>query len=480
MFHSRSPRPRLTAQVLAGTLLVCSLCAAGTAAAAPAQPEQRPAVPLAATQPDFNGDGFPDLVVGAPRAAVAGAAHAGYVAVMYGSADGLSLTHRAVISRNTAGVPGNPTANESFGHTVASADLDDDGFTDLVVGNSDGPDTHSVILWGGASGLSGASAVPGSLAATGDFDGDGAADVALLDTGTLSGDDPLGTTATVWKGPVSRAGRPASSYTFGTQEQTYDMRGLAAGDLNGDGRDDLAVLEYTGDGGYATALYTAGASGLDRSTPLAAPAGPNTSLAIGDVNADGFGDLLVGSGDAGAGQLEIGYGAAGGPVSAGQWPVIDQSSAGVPGTDEDGDLFGASLAVGDVNGDGISDVAVGVPGEALGTTGDKQAAGNTILLRGSLQGLNGTGAQGVSQDTAGVAGTAEAGDRFGARVALDDVNGDGHADLAAAAPSEDSGNGAVWSLPGSGTGLQPSAALVVGPKGINAPATGAAFGAHLQ
>ncbi|WP_030904882.1 FG-GAP and VCBS repeat-containing protein [Streptomyces sp. NRRL F-5126] len=482
MFRTRTPTTRLGAQALTGALLACGLCALGAGrAAATTAPAQRPAVPFSATQPDFNGDGYPDLVIGAPQAAVAGAAHAGYVAVMYGSVDGLALDRRTVISRNTGGVPGSPKPNESFGYAVTSADLDDDGYTDLVVGNSDGPGTRSVILWGGPDGLSGATAVPGSLAATGDFNGDGAQDVALMDTAASSNDDPFGTTAVVWNGPISRAGHPASSYTFGENEKYFDMRAVAAGDLNGDGHDDLVALEYTGEGAYATALYTAGASGLGNGTQLTSEAPPaSISLAIGDVNGDGFGDVLMGGGDYGAGRLRIGYGAADGPKPSDQWPVIDQNSPGVPGANESGDGFGASLAVGDVDGDGIEDVAVGVPGETLGTTNGKVAAGNIILLRGSLEGLSGVGAQGVSQDTAGIPGTAETGDHFGGRVALDDVTGDGHADLAGAAPHEDGGNGAVWSVRGTGKGLVAAGALVVGPKGINAPATGAAFGADLR
>ncbi|SEG86648.1 FG-GAP repeat-containing protein [Actinacidiphila yanglinensis] len=479
MFRSPPRVIRPSARFLAGALLLCGLGAAPSATAAAAGPADRPAVPFNATQPDFNGDGYPDLVVGAPGAAVAGAARAGYVAVMYGSVDGLSLTHRAVVSRNTAGVPGSPTPYEEFGYAVTSADLDDDGYTDLVVGNAIGPDTRSVILWGGANGLSGASTVPGSIAAAGDFDGDGAVDVALFDTGTASGDEPLGTTAVVWRGPISRAGVPASSYDFGARERIVDIRAVAAGDVNGDGRDDLAVLEFIGDDGYGTALFTAGPSGLDEAT-VPAGAYPSTSLAIGDVNADGYGDLIVGNAGRGAGQVLVGYGTATGPGPEDQWPAIDQNSPGVPGGNEFGDLFGASVAVGDVDGDGFSDVAVGVPNEALGTAGDKLGAGVVVLLRGGPDGLSGTGAQAFSQDTAGVPGVAEAGDHFGGRVALSDVNGDGRADVAGAAPGEDGGNGAVWSVPGDAKGLVPAAALIVGPKGINAPATGAAFGADLR
>ncbi|WP_425473697.1 integrin alpha [Streptomyces tailanensis] len=67
---------------------------------------------------DFNGDGYADLVIGAPDATVSAKAKAGYVAVMYGSKSGLSTTKRKLVSRSTSGVPGSATANQRFPSSV--------------------------------------------------------------------------------------------------------------------------------------------------------------------------------------------------------------------------------------------------------------------------------------------------------------------------------------------------------------------------
>lgn len=78
----------------------------------------------------------------------------------------------------------------------------------------------------------------------------------------------------------------------------------------------------------------------------------------------------------------------------------------MPGTGEDGDLFGTSLSVGDTNGETYVDVLVGASGKSVGSA---SAAGQATLLRRSAAGLTGTGARGYSQNTSGVPGAAEAG-----------------------------------------------------------------------
>ena len=104
-----------------------------------------------------------------------------------------------------------------------------------------------------------------------------------------------------------------------------------------------------------------------------------------------------------------------------------QDTAGVPGTNDTVDRFGESLSAADITGDGIDDLAVGLPGKELGNDDD---AGAVDILRGSRAGLTGKGAQSFTQDTAGVPGTAETHDAFGSAVELLDINGNGYADLA--------------------------------------------------
>lgn len=125
-----SRAPRTTRRRISSVLLSLPLAASvvltgsGPASAAPAS------VPAAE---DFNGDGYADLVVGAPSATVSGKKQAGYVAVVYGSVNGLSTATKKIVSRSTAGVPGAALARQSFGATFARADLDRDGYGDLVI-----------------------------------------------------------------------------------------------------------------------------------------------------------------------------------------------------------------------------------------------------------------------------------------------------------------------------------------------------------
>jgi hypothetical protein len=89
--------------------------------------------------------------------------------VVYGSANGLNTTKRQVFSQNSAGVPGSAETDDAFGSALSTADLDRDGYADLVVGvgsedTADGGEESGLVevLWGGAKGLSG-----GAVLATG-------------------------------------------------------------------------------------------------------------------------------------------------------------------------------------------------------------------------------------------------------------------------------------------------------------------------
>lgn len=427
------------------------------------------AATTAPVRDDFNGDGYMDLAIAANHATVGGMSKAGYVAVMYGGPHGLSATstsRRTVISRATSGIPGSPAKGQAFGTQMSKGDLDGDGYADLVIGTDGTGD--AVVVWGGSHGLSGGTSVPAYNTQTGDFDGDGKLDLALFRPGHSLGDDPAGTTATLWTGPVSRTATPAATAPLDPDHlQYYDVQDGAVGDVNGDGRDDLALTVYCGDGNYCTKLYQASATGL---VPTASN-GNYRGVAFGDLNGDGYDDMIDGVGY--DNRVDIAYGSASGISADTTWKTFTQDSPGVPGTDESNDLWGEAVAAGDVNGDGYDDVAIGAPCEGLG---EAQCAGAVTLLHGSRSGLTATGAQFISQNTTGIPGTNEAGDDFGYGLQLLDINGNGYADLAASGPSENNGNGAVWSLRGRPTGIVPDAALVFGGKTIGAPYTKAQFG----
>ncbi|MDG4860193.1 FG-GAP and VCBS repeat-containing protein [Streptomyces sp. T-3] len=428
-----------TAPALAAAAFAAGLLSVAPAHAAPS------AVPSG--QSDVNGDGYGDLVTGS-EATVAGAKGAGAIVVNTGSADGISAGRTQIVSQNSAGVPGAAEADDRFGSALATGDLNGDGYTDVVTGTAledvDGDaDAGTVaVLWGSTSGLSGGTTLPdpaptahdefGSHLAVGDFDGDGRPELAVG-----AGDNNVW----IFTG-VSKSGAASHrqlSTAIAPDASDY-YRSLTAGDFDGNGADDLVVGgRYDADGSYdGAALVHPGAGAAYTVLPDEAPV-----AATGDFDNDGRDDLLLGSPDNNAVTAYSG-GTEGLRTSARR--TLTQDSPGVPGATEPSDYFGEGVAAGDMDGDGYDDVAVGAEFETVGSVAN---AGSVTILRGSADGLTGTGSKAVHQDTEGVPGAGEAYDRFGSDTRLTDTNRDGHADLAVGAPMENTSNGALWSLRGS-------------------------------
>jgi hypothetical protein len=488
--HRKAPTARLAAS---GAALVLATVGGVTtwqfvqpegANAAAEQPER--ATQKADVDEDFNGDGYADLVSGAPGGTVSGKAKAGYVAVTYGSAKGLDTADRKLVSRSTSGVPGSATAKQQFGESFTKGDLDGDGYADLVIGSAD-PSAGSVILWGSAEGLTGGTAIPdyGTTPQIGDFDGDKKADLALLGDPGSSGDDPVKQPAALWKGPLTRSGTPAKKLDF-LDKSEWDgelnsatsisgpstIRGVA--DVNGDGRQDLTFRHYAGDGVYSSDALLGSPSGFKVS---GGPDAGNGDMDAGDVDGDGYDDLVVSGGSDMFDEVTVVFGTKDG-LSSSRKQTFDQSIDGFPGEPpSDGEMLGSCVSVADVTGDGRAEVALGIRWK---DSGDKTDAGAVALLHGSESGVTGTGSQLLDQDSEGVPGVAEESDEFGAGCALLDVDGDGHRDLNVSSTQENDSAGAVWSLRGTATGITTENATSFGASDIGAPETDAQLGSTLR
>ncbi|MFF2524889.1 FG-GAP-like repeat-containing protein [Streptomyces liangshanensis] len=413
----------------------------------------------ASTRADFDGDGYPDVAIAAPGGTVNGQVGAGYIAVVYGMADGPDGVKRQIISQDRYAIPGTSEAGDGFGGNLTAADLDGDGYTDLIVGTP-GEDIGSTpdaglhtVLWGGVGGLATAANIGQGRSETraGDFDGDGHLDLATADG--------------MKYGPISREG--VAARTGPLADVNVPVQVMEAGDVDGDGTTDLVVGAGSSDQA-GLRLFKGTANGLVAGNFIAAPDTVSAeSVALGDIDADGRQDVVFGRPTAaGGGLVGVVRGTATG--LAPRATLIGQDTADVPGSGESGDRFGTDVSVGDVTGDGYADVVAGVPGEDLGELTD---AGNFTVLRGSAAGLTGAGSQSFSQDTAGVPGAAENGDRFGTRTAVVGRY------VAVGAPAENTGNGSVWVFPGTAAGLTGTGSVTFGPGTLAAPVTGARFGA---
>jgi hypothetical protein len=437
---------------LAGGLLVPTVTGSAFAATG-----DRPSV--SGRYGDFNGDGHIDLAASAPDATVDGTAGAGAVTIAYGSADGAGATQaeRVTINQNTKGVGGQAEAGDHFGFSVAIADFNNDGFADLATGTpgedvGDDQDAGAVqILWGSPTGLSSSARLAdptssdqdahGRTLAAGDFNGDGKDDLAAGNTSAQ---------AWLYAGGITDEGADSGTHPLGNLNSWGgEVVALTAGDVDGDGADDLLFnhSQLYRSGGDASTL------GLDPS-PLQVGYRGGYSSVFGDFDNDGYGDIVLGrEGEHGG---EITY-VPGRPVSQTDptWTVDDverytltQDDFDTPGDGDLYDQYGAGLAAGDINGDGYDDLAVGDPHEDTDTDTVADAGHVTVMYGGSI-GLTTTNRQVFDQGTEGVPGENEAGDGFGSRLLLSDLNGDGRKDLTIAALGEDGGSGALTTLLGS-------------------------------
>ncbi|GGZ25384.1 hypothetical protein GCM10010387_18640 [Streptomyces inusitatus] len=335
-----------------------STLTAPVALAAPTAPTPVPAAPSAPTAPtaptaakdDFNGDGYADLVVGVPEGRVAFADRAGFVTVSYGSKSGLKPSGTKLLTQ------GGQYDTARFGAALTSADLNRDGYTDLVIGapglswyEDEGGLGETMVAWGSAQGLPDSGHLlatiddSGSRLLTADFDGDGNPDLVSVDRSKKN--------LRVLHGPFDTAAEPARESSVpmphGTKEGEWDHFDLKAADVNGDGIADL-VSRYQSVNekrrlNVELILWKGTADGLSpyqkvtdhRRQPIW-----GDSLAVGDVNNDGRDDIAVGRLDNSA--------------SGGKVTYIEGTAEG---------RLGSRTKILDADGDGRGELVVGTPGE---------------------------------------------------------------------------------------------------------------------
>jgi len=387
---------------------------------------------------DMNGDGFDDVIVGA-YSNDAGGADAGRAHVYHGgpAADAvpdLTLTGAA--------------AGDFFGVSVASAgDVNGDGFDDVIVGAflSDaggGNSGAAYVYYGGPAdstsdlsliGEAAGDLLGASVASAGDIDGDGYADLIVGAPGNDAGGNSAGR-AYVYRGGPGADALPDLTLTGEAAGDFFGISVASAGDVNGDGFDDVIAGAYFNDAGGADAgrayVYYGGPGGdaVPDLVLTGEAAGDFFGVSVasaGDVNGDGFGDVIVGAYLSDAGGVDAGraYVYYGGPVPD---AVPDLTFTGAAADDN----FGVSVAsAGDMNGDGRGDLMVGAAQNDAGGTD----AGRAYLYFGGR-------ADGAVPDLTFTGAAAD--DNFGVSVAsAGDVNGDGFADLVVGAPGNDEAGG---------------------------------------
>lgn len=415
------------------------------------------AVPAA----DFDGDGHPDLAFGS-QGDVEGGYGGGSIEVAYGAEGGIGPARCQYLTQDDPGTPGKNRDEAFFGTDVVARDFDEDGYTDLATSVFDWKPSV-VVMWGSPDGLSRATRVPGTDVShvswdndpildeqlvAGDFDGDGHADLVF----------GLGSGKGLLKGPFERDGTPAETGAVpapcrpAAGIDTANYFDLVAGDLDGDGADELVTFHYdwSPDASWSetrrpVGYFRGGPDGLTQADGVDLP--DAATAAVGDVDGDGYGDLVLSprGGDASRSSVTVVYGSESGPGK--RRATIDRDTPGVPGEEpQDEDAVLVSLDTGDVNGDGYADVVAGSPrSDPYAKPGPEQV----LFLAGGPDGLTGEGAR-VFEGGDLPGSAARAG--FGAEVALTDLDGDHRADLVVAEPGGDTTDSSAWLLPGTGGG----------------------------
>ena len=379
---------------------------------------------------DVNGDGYDDSIVGA---AVGNFDASGKARVFSGMDGSVLYTFDG------------DSAGDFFGISVSGAgDVNGDGYADVIVGaygdDNNGPWSGSAKVFSGADGSvlytfdgdSQKDKFGSSVSGAGDVNGDGFDDLIV----GAPYDKKLDR-GSAW---VFSGGDGSILYTFygDSPEDRLGSSVSGAGDMNGDGFGDLLVgapfddKDSKFDNGSAQVF--SGKDGSVLYTFFGDSSGDFFGYSVsgaGDVNGDGYDEVIVGAfGDDNNGNIHSG--------SAQVFSGFDGTQLYIFNGDSAGDAFGVSVSgAGDVNGDGYTDVIVGA-------TGDNNNGSNAGSAR-TFSGVDGSILYTFNGDSAD--------DWFGFVSGAGDVNGDGYDDVIVGAPlDDDNGNssGSARVIAGSG------------------------------
>ncbi|MBK7445971.1 MAG: FG-GAP repeat protein [Ignavibacteria bacterium] len=414
-----------------------------------------------ATAGDVNGDGYSDVIIGAPNYDSV-QTNEGRAYIYLGSASGLQSGFIWKFEVNQT--------DANFGYSVACAgDIDNDGYSDVIIGSPfyDGglTDEGKVYLFnGGSAGLNMVTAdwtyesnqdsaqIGFSVATAGDVNGDGASDVIiganLYDNGITFNAGRIFVFNSIHGALPST---PSTTKNGSRADENYGWSVSTAGDVNGDGYSDIIVGAPFYFGGQTDegkcVVYLGSATGIaataiwsEESDHIGGQFGISVSTA-GDMNGDGYADVIAGGNYLDNGQLDEGRAL----VYLGYSGGIRTTAEVVYENNQAGSQFGYSVATaGDINGDGFSDVICGAynydnpssnEGAAFVYLGSARIIGGYIWYK---EGTSSGQEYGYSVSTAG------------------DVNGDGYSDVIIGAPGYQNGQnteGAAFVYHGSSTGL---------------------------
>jgi Ca2+-binding RTX toxin-like protein len=443
---------------------------------------------------DINGDGYADMIVGARGMHANGNLYSGASYVVFGGASGFPTTLSVESLDGTNGFRLDGIAGlDNAGYAVSGGgDINGDGYDDLIISAPFAGTGKVYVMFGHAGPFSATTSLSGAVefydssllgpavGNAGDVNGDGVSDLIVGRSGGAAivyGDSAL-------SGPFDLAALDGTNGFIASNAPIASSAVSGAGDINGDGYDDMiigtageAYVVFGGAGGVANVLLDEldGNNGFRLSVddPLnGVQLGAAVSRA-GDVNGDGFDDIIVGAAysdthdDAEAGISYLVFGKAGGFDSVIHVDMLDGTNGFRIDGAEAGDRLGIAVSsAGDVNGDGYDDLLVAT--ELGGNTfPSSPTAGQTYLLFGSGNGFGSTIDLASLSATEGV--RLDGGFTISSVSAAGDIDGDGFGDIMIGAPNTGFGTdvtGVSYVIFGD-TFLNPSVNYVFGTAGNN-------------